>query len=281
MSGPVLVPSGGGEVIDDAPWRRVEILADEKTLAATWSRFGPHRDGADLHVHRLHTDLFYVLDGQLELRLGVEDERITVPAGALVLVPPLVVHGFRNGTDADVSYLNLHAPGQRFAGYLRALRDGQPFSYDQHDPPVDGGRSVGDVTVSTGAVVVDRPGLIVSLLADVEEIALSETRAVPGARLSPPVVGRGQVAWLYVLAGALTFTIGSGELRAEAGAWMRLPPGAAYALAIAGDADARYLSLLTPGSARHSDALDDHHVARVDDESTTAVRLEPDTAAGR
>jgi hypothetical protein len=26
-----------------------------------------------------------------------------------------VVHGFRNGSDAELRYLNLHAPGQGFA----------------------------------------------------------------------------------------------------------------------------------------------------------------------
>src|SRR5207247_1021990 len=63
VSAPVLIQLGGGEVIGDSPERRVEILSDHETLNATWSRFGPHREGADLHVHRHHSDLFYVLPG--------------------------------------------------------------------------------------------------------------------------------------------------------------------------------------------------------------------------
>ena len=55
-------------------------------------------------------------------------------------MPPLVVHGFRNASDADVRYLNFHAPGMQFADYLRALRDERSFSYDQYDPPEDGVR---------------------------------------------------------------------------------------------------------------------------------------------
>src|SRR5437773_2292003 len=58
VSEPVLVPPGGGEIVGDSPERRVEIISDHETLHATWSRFGPHRDGADLHIHRAHTDLF-------------------------------------------------------------------------------------------------------------------------------------------------------------------------------------------------------------------------------
>src|SRR5262249_40382059 len=51
MNDVTVIPAGGGEVVGDSPERRVEILSDDETLAATWSRFGPRRDGADLHVH--------------------------------------------------------------------------------------------------------------------------------------------------------------------------------------------------------------------------------------
>src|SRR5215510_13586456 len=45
-----VVPPGGGEVVADAPDRRVELLSDVASLHVTWSRIGPGRDGADLHV---------------------------------------------------------------------------------------------------------------------------------------------------------------------------------------------------------------------------------------
>ena len=54
-----------------------------------------------------------------------------MPAGTLARVPPDVVHGFRNGSDSELRYLNLHAPGQGFAEYMRALRDGRSLAYDQ------------------------------------------------------------------------------------------------------------------------------------------------------
>ena len=47
----------------------------------------------------------------------------------------------------ELRYLNFHAPGMRFADYLRAVRDGRSFSYDQHDPPADGGRSPADAWI--------------------------------------------------------------------------------------------------------------------------------------
>ena len=61
-----------------------------------------------------------------------------MPAGSLARVPPMVVHGFRNASDADFRYLNFHAPGSGFADYMRALRDGRKLAYDQHDPPAEG-----------------------------------------------------------------------------------------------------------------------------------------------
>jgi mannose-6-phosphate isomerase-like protein (cupin superfamily) len=188
VTAPTIVPPGGGELIGDSPDRRLEILCERDALHVTWSRFGPRREGADLHVHRHHTDVFYVIDGELAIRLGVQDDRIVAPAGTFVVVPPLVVHGFLNGSDADVRYLNLHAPGLGFADYLRALRDGRTPSFDQHEPPADGGRPTTEAIVTTGAV-------------ETEQLAIAEVRG--------PARGES----FYVLDGAL------------AGSWVDMPPG--------------------------------------------------------
>ena len=83
MSVPVVVPPAGGEIVGDAADRRVEILAEHDALHATWSRFGPGRDGADRHIHRGHTDLFCVLGGVLTVKLGTGDDEVEVPAGTL------------------------------------------------------------------------------------------------------------------------------------------------------------------------------------------------------
>ena len=240
----IVIPPGGGEVIGDAPDRRVELLSDHETLNATWSRFGPRRDGADLHVHREHTDLFYVLAGELTLKLGPEDEQVPAPAGTLVRVPPLVVHGFRNGTDEELRYLNLHAPGQRFADYLRAMRDGRDFSYDQHDPPPHGGRSPADATIGAAEVITDRPGLHVTRLADVDEIAVAEVRGDERNAAAPVHVHDSHVESLYVLEGELQFAAAGTETRAPAGTWLQVPPGVPHTFAYAGEV--RFLAIRTP-----------------------------------
>jgi mannose-6-phosphate isomerase-like protein (cupin superfamily) len=146
---PTAFTPGAGEVIGDSPDRTVEILVDTPELAMTWSRFGPGRDGAGLHIHREHSDLFYVLEGELTVKRGEGDE-VAVPAGTLVYIPPMVVHGFRNAGDVDVKYLNLHAPGAGFADYMRGLRDGKPVEdFDQHDPEgVEGIRPASEIQVT-------------------------------------------------------------------------------------------------------------------------------------
>lgn len=232
-------------MIGDAPDRRVEVLSDADALAATWTRFGPRRDGADLHVHRHHTDLFYVLEGELTARLGPEGEPHVATAGTLVRVPPLVVHAFRNGTDAELRYLNLHAPGMGFADVLRATRDGREIEFDQHDPPEDGGRPPELARIGDEAVVADEPGLRVALLADVAEIAVAEVRRAPGAP-PPPLPSRHRaLESLYVLEGEVALTAGSRVLRAGAGAWAQVPPGADCDVDVAGPGEARYLSIRT------------------------------------
>ena len=248
MGDAVFVPAGEGEVIGDSADRRVEILSDDEALNATWSRFGPRREGADLHVHRRHTDCFFVLEGELTVRLGLEDRTVTVPTGALARVPPLVVHGFRNGSDADVRYLNFHTPGQRFADYLRAIRDGRSFSYDQYDPPEDGGRPVTEAAVGAVEHVAELPGRRVELLADVNELGLSETRCAPGAETDPRHVHRRHVESVYVLSGELTFALDGRDLRAAAGTWVQIPAGVPHAYACTGDGEARFLELHTPGA---------------------------------
>ena len=233
-----MIAPGGGEVIGDAPDRRVEILADHEALTATWSRFGPRREGADLHVHRRHDDLFYVLAGALTVLLGPEGREVVVPAGGLARVPPLVVHGFRNGGDAELRYLNFHAPGQGFADYLRAMRDGRTLSYDQEPPPADGGRP------AAAAVIGDQPPADrLRPLADVEAIGVAEQLLDgPGGRAH---VHRHHVESFYVLVGELALIAGGRELRAQAGSWVHVPPGVPHSVSC-GSEPVRLLDLHTP-----------------------------------
>lgn len=267
---PVYLPPGTGELIGDSPERRIEILSDHESLNATWSRFGAGREGADLHVHYHHTDLFYVLEGELTVRLGPDDENIPVQAGTLVRVPPPVVHGFRNASDAEMRFLNFHAPGQRFVDYLRAMRDRRRFSYDQHDPPADGGRSPADAAIGAVELTADRPGLRVALLADVDEIGVAEVWSEPGSPSPPLHLHRRHVESFYVLAGEMTFTVNGRELVAPTGTWVQVPPDTPHTFAFTSSRKTGFLNLHTP-SCGYGAFVRGLHEARDEDE-LAAVR---------
>jgi quercetin dioxygenase-like cupin family protein len=238
------LPAGGGDVVRDVPESRLEILSDRDELHATWTRFGPHRDGASPHVHREHNDLFYVLEGELTVFAGPDRRDHVLTPGTIALARPMVVHGFRNGSDADVKYLNFHGPGGGFAGYLRRETPG----FDSFDPPEDGGRPLADAYVGTGEVLSDRPGLHVALLVDEEEIAIVDVTSAPGGSApTPPLhVHERHVESFYVIAGELAFTAGGEDIRATAGSWVQVPPNVPHSFAPAGSEPARYVNVHTP-----------------------------------
>ena len=218
--------AGAGEIVGDSPDRRVEILCDDGALAATWTRYAPGREGADLHIHRRHTDFFYVLAGELTVKLGPGGDEVAVPAGKLVRVPPFVPHGFRNCGDAELRYLNFHAPGRRFADYLRAMRDRREFPFDQEPPPGDGERPISEAAVGGEEYASDG----VRLLADVDEVAVAELTSAAGGEH----VHDRHLEAFYVLEGALEVTVGGRSWRAGTGAWVQIPPGVPHAVALEG-----------------------------------------------
>ena len=236
MSEAAVIPPGAGEIVGDSPDRRVEILCDHDPLHATWSRFGPGREGADLHVHHRHTDCFYVLEGELTVRLGIEDRPVAVPAGTLARVPPDVVHGFRNGSDAELRYLNLHAPGQGFAElHARAAR--RPHARLRPARAAGGRRPPGERGVGRR-----RRG-------DRRRRDAARRRRAAGRGGAARGDGARHVharhlEALYVLDGELEVTLGDRELRAAPGTWITVPPGVPHARAGAG----RFLELHAPGA---------------------------------
>jgi quercetin dioxygenase-like cupin family protein len=175
----VTVRRGDGETITGREGRAVRILAaGDEHVTMTWSRYGQGERGPDLHLHREHTDGFYILDGTLTFALGPEGERtVTAPAGTVVVVPPDVAHAFSNDGDSDAVFLNVHTPDQGFAEYMRALRDGRPAAFDSHDMPVAGSRPAAEaIVVAAGAGDPGpAPGMVVRYVG--EDLVLVEDRA--------------------------------------------------------------------------------------------------------
>src|SRR6187551_535369 len=169
---PELVLPGEGEVVRETETWRLEILCGHEPLNVTLFEIAGGENGPPLHVHHTHADGFYVLDGELTVPLGANGEPQPLPAGSFVIAPPLIPHSFVLDR-GDVRFLNFHAPGAGFAALIRAPDSAKP-PFDQHPPPADGGRPGTDATIGRGEVLVDEPVLRIALLADEEQLAVSE-----------------------------------------------------------------------------------------------------------
>jgi quercetin dioxygenase-like cupin family protein len=250
----VLFRPGEGETIFDGPERTIRILADRDELALTWFRYEPGQEGPEPHVHRRHTDAFYVLDGELELGLGPEVAWRTATAGTLAAAPPNVVHTFRNASDRTVVFLNIHAPSMGFAEMLRAARDGREEKteeFDQFDPPADGGRPLSDaafrgpgegeqITMGESSAVLKADCVAVGGF-----FSLAETTLAPGFQGPTPNGDGARVDGFYVLEGTLSLHLGDEQVEADRGAFALVPLGDAT-LANRSAQDVRVLQLTAP-----------------------------------
>jgi mannose-6-phosphate isomerase-like protein (cupin superfamily) len=112
----ILVGPDGGEKVARAH-RHHRILAELPELEVVELSFGPDFEGVEPHSHADHVDSFYVIEGEAEFLMGVENVRLG--PGAYVAAPVGVVHGFRNVGDGELRMLNVHAPNVGFARRLR------------------------------------------------------------------------------------------------------------------------------------------------------------------
>src|SRR3954469_12792528 len=135
MIGRMLPAPGSGQDVSSSPGKDVELLHASPELTVTWSQYAPGEPGPDPHVHREHTDSFYVLSGELAFRVGPDLAPLTLRAGEWLSVPPNVAHTFVNGPDEPATFLNPHSPDGGFAAYMRGEQEG----FDSFDPPEDGG----------------------------------------------------------------------------------------------------------------------------------------------
>ena len=237
-----------GETMTEQPRRRVILLAERSDISITWSRYAPGERGPDLHVHREHTDAFYVLEGELTFALGPEAERIRVPAGGFVAVPPNVVHSFANASGADACWLNLHTPDKGFAAYLRALRDGGDAAFDNFDPPADGGLPAAEAIASGPGegerlVCGNRVAFLKGVLPD-----LCFAEFVLDGRSDGPDLHHHdrQVDSFYVLEGELDLTVERSLHVAGPNTLASVPRGVRHTFAHNGIGKARVLNVHAP-----------------------------------
>jgi len=76
-------------------------------------------DGAVPHHHENGSELFYVLDGSLQVLAG--DDVLTLGEGDMAVVPPKTAHAFAAAPGAPADVLIVITPGVRRFGYFRLL----------------------------------------------------------------------------------------------------------------------------------------------------------------
>src|SRR5262245_28220064 len=121
---PVVVPPGQGRFVAVGSAGAGVMIKASTTetggLCTVWEgRVPPGIVGAGPHHHRERDEFFYVLEGELVLRIGA-DRRIA-PAGTFAFVPRGTVHGFHNASGATATLLVMHHP----AGFERYLDEVQ------------------------------------------------------------------------------------------------------------------------------------------------------------
>jgi len=121
-----------GDTITGRPGRRATVLVEHDEITISEFDYGAGERGAQRHVHREHADAFLVMDGEFTFHFRNGSQAF--PAGTLLVMPPNVVHGFDNDSDASARCFNFHLPSFGFADYMR----GKNTEFDQFDPPEDG-----------------------------------------------------------------------------------------------------------------------------------------------
>ena len=241
---PVLLSPGEGEAIGE----RIRIKAGRPEIVVTESRYEPGRRGPDPHVHRHHVDAFWILEGRLRFALGPDADEVEAGVGSFALVPPNVVHTFRNPGPDPARFLNFHSPGMGFDEYLR-----NQTPYDQHDPPADGGRSPSEVIlVSPGGGERVALGPVEAFIKAggrdaLGSLAVMEVVAGPGA--SGPVLHhhRETVESFYVLDGTFTLHLGDREVQLQADSYGLVPPGNDHTSSNPRSERVRILNVIAPG----------------------------------
>jgi mannose-6-phosphate isomerase-like protein (cupin superfamily) len=122
--GAAVIRAAEAEVLDSA-LGRIQLLAEPTTthqcphvhrtnLAMGTTAAGPHH-------HLRATELFFVLDGKLQVLL--DEDLVTAERGDLIVVPPKVVHAYGAALDSEVDVLVLFTPGLPLFDFFRQFME--------------------------------------------------------------------------------------------------------------------------------------------------------------
>ena len=115
----VVVPADAGEVL--AGPNRIRILEDgsnvEHRIGFIEARLPPGVDGPPQHIHREHSETFYVVSGTM--RFTSADQSVDVDAGGLVTAPIGAPHTFSNPDPHEWAAFICTVAPDLYVGYFR------------------------------------------------------------------------------------------------------------------------------------------------------------------
>jgi quercetin dioxygenase-like cupin family protein len=79
----------------------------------------PESQGASPHIHKQLTEIFYVIEGEVELI--VDQRRVTAAPGTVLLVPENTPHGFSNSGQTQAKLLIMFCPADKREQYFEGL----------------------------------------------------------------------------------------------------------------------------------------------------------------
>lgn len=246
---------------------------------ALWLEEPPPGGGAPPHVHTREEEFFYVLEGNFTFWCA--GQSFPAPPGAFVGLPKGLGHQWRSHDPGAARTLIVLVPGGG-AGFFLDL--GNPYSEPKDATVPPGPKRIAEVSAKYGQTIVapsllhpvpgpslaDLPlgvgraptfrgpgegeafaagGVLLTLKAvgpqTLGAYTLTEIEVAAGASFPAHRHAR-DAEGLYVLEGEVSVRAGGPPLVAGAGSLVVIPPGAAHALANAGERPARLLSLTTP-----------------------------------
>lgn len=105
------------------PVTGITLLADASetsgSLTSNRSFFPEGGEGAPPHYHSRASELFFMLDGALQVLLG--EQVMTMNRGDFLVVPPGVTHAFAPAPNAAADVLFVYTPGTPRNDYYRLL----------------------------------------------------------------------------------------------------------------------------------------------------------------
>ena len=227
---------------------RIVIKADFEQLCITESEFARARLGAGPHLHRRHTDSFYVLEG--DLALLIHDGEHPLRPGACACLPEGIVHGFRSTSAAR--FLNFHTPDAGFAANLQALDRGEAGGFDSFDVPIGSGLPASGATVLAAGEGERLEGetRVATIKIGLDELTLIEFELEPSFEGPDPHSHDDHVDAFYVLEGEVEFQFGDEKRMAGAGSFVAAPPRVVHTFT-SGPGRSRLLNIHAPGAGFH------------------------------